>query len=175
MHSLARQRFEIFWSQVAPSYSGQKVAIIGSDRPQNFNCLQNKDLCHFISNVKDILREAKSLGFVISTILRQYYDIIILELTKSKETNLGLIALAEEYIKDKGQVIINGDNHIGVKSFLKKISSHWPAEKTVIKKKGRIAIYQKKKKYLATGKNIKIFIKIEMAITPDAICFLQRR
>ena len=175
MHSLARQRFEIFWSQVAPSYSGQKVAIIGSDRPQNFNCLQNKDLCHFISNVKDILREAKSLGFVISTILQQYYDIIILELTKSKETNLGLIALAEEYIKDKGQVIINGDNHIGVKSFLKKISSHWPAEKTVVKKKGRIAIYQKKKKYLATGKNIKIFIKIEMAITPDAICFLQRR
>ena len=145
MHSLASQRFETFWSQVAPLYSGQKVAILGSDQPQNFNCLHNKDLCHFISNVKDTLREAKGLGFKISTILQHYYDIIILELTKSKETNLGLIALAEEYIKDKGKVIINGDNQIGVKSFLKKISSHWPAEKTVIKKKGRIAIYQKKK------------------------------
>ena len=99
MHSLASQRFETFWSQVAPFYSGQKIAIIGSDQPQNFNCLQNKDLYHFISNIKDSLREAKGLGFVISTILQQYYDIIILELTKSKETNLGLIALAEEYIK----------------------------------------------------------------------------
>ena len=76
---------------------------------------------YFISNIKDILREAKSLGFVISTILQHYYDIIILELTKSKETNLGLIALAEEYIKDKGKVIINGENQIGVKSFLKNI------------------------------------------------------
>ena len=36
-------------------------------------------------------------------------------------------------------------------------------------------INAKKNKYLATGKNIKIFIKIEMAITPDAICFLQKR
>ena len=36
-------------------------------------------------------------------------------------------------------------------------------------------ITKKKNKYLATGKNIKIFIKIEMAITPDAICFLQKR
>ena len=145
MHSLARQRFEIFWSQVAPSYSGQKVAIIGSDRPQNFNCLQNKDLCHFISNVKDSLREAKGLGFVISTILQHYYDIIILELTKSKETNLGLIALAEEYIKDEGKLIINGDNQIGVKSFLKNISNHWPAEKTMIKKKGKDSNFPKKK------------------------------
>ena len=118
---------------------------MGSDRPQNFKCLQNKDLCHFISNVKDSLREAKSLGFVISTILQHYYDIIILELTKSKETNLSLIALAEEYIKDEGKVIINGDNQIGVKRFLKNVSNHWPAEKIVIKKKGRIAIYQKKK------------------------------
>ena len=155
MHSLAGQRFETFWSQGAPSFSGQKVAIIGSDQPQNFYCLQNKDLCHFVSNVKDTLREAKSLGFVISTILQHYYDIIILELTKSKETNLGLIALAEEYIKDKGKVIINGDNQIGVKSFLKKISSHWPAEKTVIKKKGRIAIYPKKKKILTQWKRYK--------------------
>ena len=135
MHSLASQRFETFWSQVAPSYSGQKVAIIGSDQPQNFNCLRNKDLCHFISNVKDTLREAKGLGFKISTILQHYYDIIILELTKSKETNLGLIALAEEYIKDKGKVIINGDNQIGVKSFLNNISNHWPAEKIMIKKR----------------------------------------
>ena len=158
MHSLASQRFETFWSQVAPSYSGQKVAILGSDQPQNFNCLHNKDLCHFISNVKDTLREAKGLGFKISTILQHYYDIIILELTKSKETNLGLIALAEEYIKDEGKLIINGDNQIGVKSFLKNISNHWPAEKTMVKKKGRIAIYKKKNKNLATGKNIKIFI-----------------
>ena len=158
MHSLASQRFETFWSQVAPSYLGQKVAIIGSDQPQNFNCLQNKDLYHFISNIKDSLREAKGLGFVISTILQHYYDIIILELTKSKETNLGLIALAEEYIKDEGKLIINGDNQIGVKSFLKNISNHWPVEKTMVKKKGRIAIYKKKNKILATGKNIKIFI-----------------
>ena len=81
MHSLASQRFETFWSQVAPSYLSQKIAIIGSDRPQNFNCLQNKDLCHFISNVKDTLREAKALGFVISTILQNYYDIITVSYT----------------------------------------------------------------------------------------------
>ena len=57
-------------------------------------------MCHFISNEKDTLRDAKSLGFMISTILQHYYDIIILELTKSKETNLGLIALAEEHLND---------------------------------------------------------------------------
>ena len=119
-------------------------AIIGSDQPQNFNCLQNKDSYHFISNIKDSLREAKGLGFVIYTILQHCYEIIILELTKSKETNLGLIALAEQYIKDEGKLIVNGDNQIGVKSFLKNISNHWPAEKTMVKKKGRIAIYQKK-------------------------------
>jgi 16S rRNA G1207 methylase RsmC len=145
LHSLASQRFETFWSQVAPSYSGQKLAILGSDQPQNFNCLHNKDLCHFISNVKDTLREAKGLGFVISTILQHYYDIIILELTKSKETNLGLISLAEEYIKDGGKLIINGDNQIGVKSFLTNISNHCPADKIIIKKKGRIEVYKKKK------------------------------
>ena len=157
MHSLASQRFETFWSQVAPSYLGQKVAIIGSDQPQNFNCLQNKDLYHFISNIKDSLREAKGLGFVISTILQHYYDIIILELTKSKETNLGLIALAEQYIKDEGKLIVNGDNQIGVKSFLKNISNHWPAEKTMIKKKGRIAIYQKKKQKFSHWKKYQDF------------------
>ena len=147
MQNLASQRFGTFWSQIAPSYSGQKVAIIGSNEPLNFNCLQNKDLCHFISNIKNSLREAKDLGFVISTILQHYYDIVILELTKSKETNLGLIALAEQYIKDEGKLIVNGDNQIGVKSFLKNISTHWPVEKTMVKKKGRIAIYKKKTKF----------------------------
>ena len=76
-------------------------------------------MCHFISNTKDCLREAKRLGFVISTILNRYYDIIILELTKSRETNYGLLALAEEHIKVGGKMIINGDNQVGVKSFLK--------------------------------------------------------
>ena len=58
----------------------------------------------------------------------------------------------------EGKMIINGDNQIGVKSFLKNISNHWPAEIILIKKKGRIAIYPETKKYLAIGKNIKIFI-----------------
>ena len=146
MHSLASQRFETFWKQVAPSYADQKVAIIGSEQPQNFICLPKKHLCHFISNIKDSLREAKNSGFVISTILNSYYDIIVLELTKSKETNLGLVALAEEFTKDGGKIIINGDNKIGVKSFLKNITDHWHEEKTVIKKKGRIAIYPPQKK-----------------------------
>ncbi len=144
MQSLACQRFETFWSQVAPIYVGQKLAILGSEQPLDFSCLTNKNLCHFISNVKNNLREARRLGFVISTILNCYYDIIIIELTKSKETNFGLIALAEEYLRDGGKMIINGDNQKGVKSFLKNISNHWSAEKTVIKKKGRIALYQKK-------------------------------
>ena len=121
-----------------------KLAIIGSENPLHFNCVKNKNLCHFISNEKDTLKEAKNLGFEISTILNDYYDIIVLELTKSKETNLGLIALAEECLKDGGQMIINGDNRIGIKSFLQNISNQWPPEITLIKKKGRIALYQKK-------------------------------
>ena len=144
MQSLAGQRFETFWSQLAPTNTIKKLAIVGSEQPQNFGCLKHKHLCHFISNAKDALREAKSLGFVISTILNNYNDIIILELTKSKETNLGLLALAEEYLSDGGKMIINGDNQVGVKSFLKNISKLWPAEITVIKKKGRIAVYKKK-------------------------------
>ena len=136
MQTLARQRFETFWNQVAPSNNGKRLAIMGSEKPLNFSSLRHKHLCYFISNTKDSLREAKNLGFVISTILKHYYDIIILELTKSKETNLGLLALAEEYLSDGGKMIINGDNQVGVKSFLKNISNQWPAEKTVIKKKG---------------------------------------
>ena len=85
---------------------------------------------------KDYLREAKRLGFGNFYYFKNgYYDIIILELTKSKETNLGLLALAEEYIKDGGKMIINGDNQVGVKSFLKNISNYWHAEKIVIKKR----------------------------------------
>ena len=159
MQSLASQRFETFWNQVAQSYADQKLAIIGSEKPLNFCCIKNKHLCHFISNAKDTLKKAKKLGFVISTILNRYYDIIILELTKSRETNLGLIALAEECLKDGGKMIINGDNKIGIKSFLQNISYQWPPEITMIKKKGRIALYQKKNNYLADGKNIKVSIK----------------
>ena len=69
MESLASERFKTFWSQVAPLYLGQKVAVIGSEDPNNFSCLPNKHLCHFISNLKDSLREAKKSGFVISTTL----------------------------------------------------------------------------------------------------------
>ena len=145
MQSLASQRFETFWNQLAPSNAEKRLAIMGSEQPLNFGSLRHKHLCHFISNTKDSLREAKNLGFVISTILKHYYDIIILELTKSKETNLGLLALAEEHLSDGGKMIINGDNQVGVKSFLKNISNLWPAEMTIIKKKGRIALYQKKK------------------------------
>ncbi len=103
------------------------------------------------------MREAKDLGFVISTILNGYYDIIIFELTKSKETNMGLMALAEDYIKDGGRIIINGDNQIGVKSFLKNVSNHWPPEKTLIKKKGRIATYIKKKNIFGHWKKYQDF------------------
>ena len=158
MQSLAGQRFETFWSQVAPSNTSKKLAIVGSEQPQNFSCLRHKHLCHFISNAKDALREAKNLGFVISTLINHYYDIIIVELTKSKETNLGLLAIAEEYLCVGGKMIINGDNQVGVKSFLKNISNLWPAKVTVIKKKGRIALFQKKTDYLGTGENIEISV-----------------
>ena len=159
MQSLARQRFETFWNQVAPSNAGKITAIMGSEQPLNFGSLRNKHLFHFISNTKDSLREAKKLGFAISTILKHYYDIIILELTKSKEANLGLLALAEEHLKDGGKMIINGDNQVGVKSFLKKISNLWPAEITVIKKKGRIALYQKKNQLFGHWKKYQNFHK----------------
>ena len=145
MQSLASQRFETFWNQVAQSYADQKLAIIGSEKPLNFCCIKNKHLCHFISNAKDTLKEAKKLGFIISTILNRYYDIIILELTKSRETNLGLIALAEECLKDGGKMIINGDNKIGIKSFLQNISYQWPPEITMIKKKRKDSSLPKKK------------------------------
>ncbi len=159
MQSLASQRFETFWSQEAQSYANQELAIIGSEKPLHFSCVQNKHLCHFISNAKDTLKEAKNLGFVISTILNRYYDIIILELTKSRETNLGLIAQAEECLKDGGKMIINGDNKIGIKSFLQNISNQWPPEITVIKKKGRIALYQKKKQLFGRWKKYQRFEK----------------
>ena len=159
MQSLASQRFETFWNQVAQSYADQKLDIIGSEKPLNFCCIKNKHLCHFISNAKDTLKEAKKLGFIISTILNRYYDIIILELTKSKETNLGLIALAEECLKDGGKMIINGDNKIGIKSFLQNISYQWPPEITMIKKKGRIALYQKKKQLFGRWKKYQGFDK----------------
>ena len=149
----------MFWSQELQSYADQKLAIIGSEKPLHFSCVQNKHLCHFISNAKDTLKEAKNLGFVISTILNRYYDIIILELTKSRETNLGLIAQAEECLKDGGKMIINGDNKIGIKSFLQNISIKWPPEITVIKKKGRIALYQKKKTIIWPMENISTFRK----------------
>jgi len=157
LQSLASQRFETFWNQVAPSNTGKKLAIMGSEQPLNFGSLRHKHLCHFISNTKDTLREAKKLGFVISTILKHYYDIIILELTKSKETNLGLLSLAEEHLRDGGKMIINGDNQVGVKSFLKNISNLWPAEITVIKKKGRIALYKKKNQLFAHWKKYQCF------------------
>ena len=157
MQSLTSQRFETFWNQLASPCTGKKLAIIGSEHPLDFDCLSHKHSCHFISNSKDPLREAKSVGFSISTVLNKYYDIIVLELTKSKETNLGLLALAEEYLREGGKIIINGDNQVGVKNFLKNISNHWPAEITVIKKKGRIALYQKKKQLFAHWKKYQDF------------------
>ena len=78
-------------------------------------------------------------------------------MTKSKETNLGLLALAEEHLRDGGKMIINGDNQVGVKSFLKNISNLWPAEITVIKKKGRIALYQKKTQLFGHWKKYQYF------------------
>ena len=159
MQSLASQRFEAFWNQLAPSNTGKRLAIIGSEQPLNFGFLRHKHLCHFISNTKDSLKEAKNLGFIISTILKNYYDIIILELTKSKETNLGLFALAEEHLSYGGKIIINGDNQVGVKSFLKNISNLWPAEITMIKKKGRVAIYQKKNQLFRHWKKYQYFHK----------------
>ena len=92
-----------------------------------------------------------------------------------KETNLGLLALAEEHLSDGGKMIINGDNQVGVKSFLKNISNLLPAEITMIKKKGRIALYQKKTNYLGTGKNIKISTKIETGTILGLICFRQKK
>ena len=157
MQSLTSQRFETFWNQLASPCTGKKLAIIGSEHPLNFDCLSHKDSCHFISNSKDPLREAKSLGFSISNVLNKYYDIIVLELTKSKETNLGLLALAEEYLREGGEMIINGDNQVGVKNFLKNISNHWPAEITVIKRKGRIALYKKKRRLFAHWKKYQDF------------------
>ena len=157
MLSLTSRRFETFWNQLTPSCSRKKLAIIGSEQPLNFDCLSYKHSCYFISNSKDSLREAKSLGFSISTVLNTCYDIIVLELTKSKETNLGLLALAEEYLREGGEIIINGDNQVGVRNFLNNISNHWPAEITLIKKKGRIALYKKKKRLFAHWKKYQDF------------------
>ena len=154
LQSLGSQRFQTFWTKIEPSFNGRRLAIIGSECPQNFSCLKDNYICDFISNAKDCLRKAKSLGFEVSTSLSHYYDLIILELTKSQKTNLGLISLADEYIQNGGAMIVNGDNQIGVKSFLKKISDYWTEEITVIRKKGRIAFYKKKKHYLYHGKNI---------------------
>ena len=145
MQSLTSQRFETFWSKVTLQNSEHKLAIIGSEKPQSFICVNSKHLCCFISNAKDSLRDAKRLGFMISTNFDSNYDTIIFELTKSKETNLGLVSLAEEHLKVGGKMIINGDNQIGVKSFLKTVSIQWPAEMMVAKKKGRIAIFSKTK------------------------------
>ncbi len=157
MTALACQRFEKFWSQVALSYNDHEIAILGSDQPRNFNCITNKHLCHFISHIKDNLREAKSLGFKISTILNRYYDTIILEMTKSKETNMGLIALTEDNIKYGGSMIICGDNQIGIKSFLRNISNYQTAEKTFVKKKGSIAVYKKKQPLFSHWKKYQDF------------------
>ncbi len=157
MHSLTIQRFETFWSQLSPSFSNRKLAIMGSEKPQNFNCVKTKHLCHFISNAKDSLRDAKRLGFMISTNLECNYDIIILELTKSRETNLGLVSSAEEHLNVGGKMIINGDNQIGVKSFLKTVSIHWPAEMVITKKKGKIAIFLKTKKLFCRWKKYRDF------------------
>ena len=73
MQSLASQRFETFWSQVAQSPADQKLAIIGSENPLHFNCVKNKHLCHFISNEKDTLKEAKNLGFRTGNFEEQQY------------------------------------------------------------------------------------------------------
>ena len=159
MHNLTSQRFETFWSQISPPYFNHKLAIIGSEKPLNFCCVRPKYLCHFISNAKDSLRDAKRLGFNISTNLDCNYDIIILELTKSRETNLGLVSSAEEHLKFGGKMIINGDNQMGVKSFLKAISIHWPAEMIMAKKKGRIAIFPKKKNLFGHWKKYQDFSK----------------
>ena len=157
MNNLTSERFEIFWSQISSPYSNHKLAIIGSEKPLNFCCVKPKHLCHFISNAKESLRDAKRLGFIVSTSLDNNYDIIILELTKSKETNLGLVSLAEEHLKLGGKMIINGDNQIGIKSFLKIVSIHWPAEMVVAKKKGRIAIFSKTKKLFGHWKPYRDF------------------
>ena len=146
MHNLTSQRFETFWHQICTPYSDHKLAIIGSEKPLNFGCIRTKHLCHFISNEKDSLRDAKRLGFMISTNLDGNFDIIILELTKSRETNLRLLSLAEEHLNVGGKMIINGDNQIGVKSFLKTVSTHWTAEIILTKKKGKIAIFPETKK-----------------------------
>ena len=76
---------------------------------------------------------------------------VILEVTRSRNTNLGLVSLANDHIKIGGAMIVNGDNQLGVKSFIKIVSQYWPDETTIIRKKGRIALYKKVcalKKYL---------------------------
>ena len=154
LKSLTSQRFETFWAQFGSSINSRRLAIIGSEAPQNFTCLRDKELCHFISNTKDSLIKARDMGFLVSTSLKDCYDIVIMELTKSKEANFGLIYLADEYIRRGGAMIINGDNKLGIKSFLKNISNYWADETTLVKNKGRIALYHKKKKIFNIGKNI---------------------
>ena len=70
---------------------------------------------------------------------------------------MGLISLAEEHLRIGGKMIINGDNQVGAKSFLKNVSNLWPAEITVIKKKGIIALYQKKNQLLGHWKKYQHF------------------
>ena len=78
-------------------------------------------------------------------------------MTKSRETNLRLLSLAEEHLNVGGKMIINGDNQIGVKSFLKTVSSHWTAEIILTKKKGKIAIFPETKKSFAHWRKYRDF------------------
>ena len=157
LQSLVSQRCEEFWKITNSLLDIQKLAIIGSETPENYRFLKDKKNCLFVSNLKGSLKEAKEIGFSISTSLNQFYSLIILEITKSREQNFALMSWAEEHMCEGSAMIINGDNGLGIKSFLNKISQYWSNEKMLIKKKGRIALYLKKKVYFCIGGTFRNF------------------
>jgi len=143
LRTSAGHRFTVFWQRHKENLSRDRIAVIGSEEPVNYECL-NKGNCNFISNQKETLKKAKKLGFNVSTVIRGKFDTIILETTKNTEHNLALFALAESTLIHHGSLILNGENSLGVQSFLKRINYYWNYSDLLIKRRGRIAIFIKK-------------------------------
>ena len=162
MPSPTGQRFEIFWHQNQEKFSTDKVAILGSEEPLNYNCLRDIKSCNFFSNQKDCLKEAKKLGFRIETSINKKFDTVILELTKNTDHNLSLFAMAEESLNLKGVLVLNGDNNLGIQSLIKKINFHWRHKDLFVKGRGRIAFFVKERNLSIQIKHWKHLSKLKI-------------
>ncbi len=133
----------MFWQRNEEKFSTEKIAILGSEEPLNYNCLRNIKTCNFFSDQKDSLKEARKLGFSIETSITEKFDTIILELTKNTDHNLSLFSMAEESLNLKGVLVLNGNNNLGIQSLIKKINSYWMHTDLLVKSRGRIAYFIK--------------------------------